>query len=98
MRRRSVVSHSVTPWTVALRLYLPMGFLQEKLPLGCDFLLQDILTPEIKPESPALAGGCFTWCHLGSLKGNCPHESEWDGVRNGGKAKLELKAFIIDVL
>ena len=69
----SVVSHSVTPWTVAYRSPLPMGFPRQEYwgvlpfpPPG------DLPNPGIEPvslTSPALAGGFFNLCyHLGSPK------------------------------
>ena len=64
----SVVADSVTPWTVALQAPVH-GILQERILCGLPFPSPgDLPDPEIKPESPALADGFFTCCHLGSLR------------------------------
>ena len=58
-----VVSHSATPWTVAHKVPLSMGFPRQ----GCwSWLpfpsLGDLPDPGSKPTSPVLAGGfCATW-------------------------------------
>ena len=51
----SVVSDSVTPWTIAHQVHLSMDFPGENTGMGCHFLLQGNLpNPGIKPGSPAL--------------------------------------------
>ena len=69
------------------------GVLQERILHGVPVPSPgDSLDPEIKPESPALAGGCFTWCHLGSLKRELT--APWvdkDEIENGGTQDWSLK-------
>ena len=49
------------PWTIALQAPLFMGFPSQEYWSGLSFLSPgDLPDPEIKPESPALAGGFFT--------------------------------------
>ena len=61
---RSVMSDSVTPWTVAHQAPLSMGFSRQKYWSGLPFPPPgDLLDPGIEPVSlvpPALAGGFFT--------------------------------------
>ena len=56
MRSRSVVSDSVTPWTVAHQAPLSMGFSGKNTGVGgLPFLSpRDLSDPGIKPGSPAL--------------------------------------------
>ena len=58
---RSVMSNSVTPWTVAHQALLSMGFPRQEywseLPFPSPGDLSDL---GIEPASPALAGGFFT--------------------------------------
>ena len=56
MRSRSVVSDSVTPWTVAHQAPLSMGFSGKNTGVGgLPFLSPgDLSDPGIKPGSPAL--------------------------------------------
>ena len=50
-----------TPWTIACQAPLSMGFSRQKYWSGLPFLPPgDLPDPEIKPKSPALAGGFFT--------------------------------------
>ena len=59
--RHAVVSDSVTPRTVALQAPLSMGFPRKKYRSELPFPSPgDIPNLEIKPESPALAGGFTT--------------------------------------
>ena len=51
----------VTPWTVAPQVPLSMGFPRQEYWSGLPFPSSgDLPDPEIKPMSPALAGGFFT--------------------------------------
>ena len=51
----------VTPWTVACQASLSMEFSRQEYWSGLPFpSLGDLPDPEIKPMSPALAGGFFT--------------------------------------
>ena len=51
----------VTPWTVACQAPLSVGFSRQEYWSGLSFPpLGDLPDPEIKPISPALAGGFFT--------------------------------------
>ena len=60
MFSRSVMSDSVTLWTVACQLPLSMGFPRQEYWNGLPFLSPgDLLHPRIKPGCPALAGGFF---------------------------------------
>ena len=59
----SVVSSSVTPWTVACQFPLSMGFSRQEYWSGLSCPPGDLPDPGIKPKSlmpPALAGGFFT--------------------------------------
>ena len=57
----SVMSNSVTPWTVACQAPLSMGFPRQEYWSGLPFSPPgDLPDPGIKPASPALAGGFFT--------------------------------------
>ena len=57
----SVVSDSVTPWTVANKALLSVEFSRQEYWSGMPFpSLGDLPNPGIKPESPALAGEFFT--------------------------------------
>ena len=62
--RRSVVSDSVTPWTVAYQAPLSVEFSRQEYWSGLPCPLpQDLPNPVIKPKSfmsPTLAGGLFT--------------------------------------
>ena len=50
-----------TPWTVAHKAPLPMGFPRQEYWSGLSFpSLGDLPDPGIKPTSPALGGGFFT--------------------------------------
>ena len=51
----------VTSWTVAIQAPLSMGFPRQESWSGLPFPSPgDLSDPEIKPASPALAGGFFT--------------------------------------
>ena len=55
MLSHSVVSDSVTLWTVALQALLSMEFSRQECSSGFPFpSLGDLLNPGIKPGSPAL--------------------------------------------
>ena len=57
----SITSNSVTPWTVARRTPLSTEFFRQEYWSGLPFPPPgDLPNPEIKPMSPALAGGFFT--------------------------------------
>ena len=57
----SVMSDSVTAWTVACQPPLSMGFPRQKYWSGLPYPPPgDLPQPGIKPTSPALAGGFFT--------------------------------------
>ena len=57
----SVMSNSVTPWTVACQAPLSMGFPRQEYWSGLPFSPPgDLPDPGIKPASPALAGDFFT--------------------------------------
>ena len=59
--RRSVVSDSVAPWTVAHQATLPMEFSRQEYWSELPFPIPgDLPNPGIKCMSPALAGGFFT--------------------------------------
>ena len=64
---RSVVSDSVTPWTVACEAPLSMGFPRQESWNGLPFqwIFRGSSQPRIEPVSPALAGGFFTTAPLG---------------------------------
>ena len=54
-------SSFVTPWTVALKAPLPMGFSRQEDWSGLSFPPPgDLPNPGINPASPAWAGGLFT--------------------------------------
>ena len=58
---RSVMSDSVTPWTVACQAPLSMEFSRQKHRHWLPFLSPgDLPDPGIKPMFPALAGRFFT--------------------------------------
>ena len=63
MLSHSVVSNSMTPWTVALRLLAPWDSPGKNTGVDCHVLLQGGLpkprTEPGSPASPALAGGFF---------------------------------------
>ena len=63
--RHSVVSDSVTPWTIAGQAPLSMGFSRQEYWSGLSFPSpRDLPDGRIEPaslRSPALAGGFFTW-------------------------------------
>ena len=62
----SVVSNSVTPWTVA-RQALSVGFSRQEYWSGVPFpSLGDLPNPGIQPMTSALAGGFFTTESSGS--------------------------------
>ena len=62
----SVLSNSVTPWTVAHQAPLSMRFSRQEYQNGLPFPSPgDLLHPRIKPASPALAGNFFTTEPLG---------------------------------
>ena len=50
----SVVSDSMTPWTVACQVPLSMEFSRQEYWGGCHSLLQGLLKPGSKPRCPAL--------------------------------------------
>ena len=55
------MSDSATPWTVAQKAPLSMGFPRQEYSSGLPFLSPgDLPNSRIKPASPALAGGFFT--------------------------------------
>ena len=57
----SIVSVSVTPWTVAHQAPLSMGFSRQVYRSGLPFPSPgDLPDPGIEPVSPVLAGGFFT--------------------------------------
>ena len=57
----SVVSNSVTPWTVAHQAPPSMGFSRQEYWSGLPCPPSgDLPNPGVKPVSPALAGGFFT--------------------------------------
>ena len=57
----SVVSNSVTPWTVARQAPRSMGFPRQEHWSGVPFPSPgDLPDPGIEPASPVLAGGFFT--------------------------------------
>ena len=63
----SVMSDSVTPWTVAHQGPLTTGFSRQEYWSGLPFPSPgDPPDPGIEPASPALAGGFFTTEHQGS--------------------------------
>ena len=72
---RSVVSDSVTPWTVACQAPLSMGFSRQESWSGLPFPPPvDLPNPGPKPRSPALAGRFFTTEPPGKFildAGNC---------------------------
>ena len=56
----SVVSDSVTPWTVACQAPLSVGFPRQEYWSGLPFPSPGDLThPGIEPTSPGLTGGLF---------------------------------------
>ena len=58
---RSVVSDSATPWTVAYRAPLSMGFSRQRYWSGLPFPSpEDLSDPGIKPRSTCTALRCFT--------------------------------------
>ena len=68
---RSVVSDSVTPWTVACRVPLSMGFSRQEYWSGAPVPSPgDLPEPGTEPSSPALAGGFFT----AEPSDNIPHD------------------------
>ena len=63
----SVMSDSVTPWTVAHQAPPSMEFSRLDYWSGLPFPSPgDLPDPGIEPISPASAGRFFTLCHLGS--------------------------------
>ena len=62
----SVLSDSVTPWTVARRAPLYEGFSSPEAGCQCPYP-GDLLDPGIKPTSSALAGRLFTTEPRGKL-------------------------------
>ena len=57
----------VTPWTTACQAPLSLGFPRQEYSCGLPFPFPRYLpNPEIKPESPALAGKFFTASHWGN--------------------------------
>jgi len=50
----------VTPWTIACKPPLSMGFPRQEYWSWLPFPFPGDLDPGIEPESPALAGGFFT--------------------------------------
>ena len=73
MLNRSVMSDSVTPWTVAHQASLSMEFFRQEYWSGLPFPpSRDLPDPGIKPtslESPALAGRFFTTCATWEAQG-----------------------------
>ena len=57
---RSVMSDSVTKWTVAHQAPLPMGFSRQEYCVGCHSLLQGIFPPRDGTWVSRIAGKCFT--------------------------------------
>ena len=69
MLSHSVVSDSVTLWTVAHQPPLPWDFSSKNIGVGCHFLLQDDFpNPGIEPTSPALQVDSLPLSHWGSSK------------------------------
>ena len=67
MLSHSVVSDSVTPWTVALQAPLSMGFPNQEYWSGLSFSPpRELSDPGIEPASPALAGRFSTLSHQGN--------------------------------
>ena len=63
---RSVLSASVTPWTVGRQVPLSMEFSRQEYWSGFPFSSPgDLPDPGIEPVSPTLAGGFLTPSHLG---------------------------------
>ena len=63
----SVMSNSMTPWTVAHQAPLPMEFSRQEYWSGLPFPSPgDIPNPGIKPLSPALQVGSLPLSHLGN--------------------------------
>ena len=58
----SVVSNTVTPWTVACQASLTMRFSSKKTEVGCHFLLQGIFPT----QGLNLHLLCLLQCHQGS--------------------------------
>ena len=57
----SVVTNSVTPWTVACQVPLSLGFSRQEYWTGLPFPTPgDLPNPGIKPASTTLAGRSFT--------------------------------------
>ena len=58
---RSVVSDSATPWTVDRQVPLSVGFSRQEYWSGLALPSPgDLPHPEMEPESPCVAGECFT--------------------------------------
>ena len=68
----SLVSDSVSPWTVACQAPLPMGFFRQEYWIGLPFSSPgDFLDPGIEPTSPAspaLQADSLPLSHMGSPK------------------------------
>ena len=65
---RSVVSDSVTPWTLVLQAPLSMGFSNKNTGVGCHFLLRGVFPTQ--GSNPALLSGrevLYHLSHWGSL-------------------------------
>jgi len=59
----------VTPWTIAHKALLSMGFPRQEYWSGLPFPSPgDLPDPGIKPMPPALAGGFFTTEPLGKVR------------------------------
>ena len=83
VRSRSVLSNSVTPWTIARWAPLCMEFSRQEYWSGLPFPTPgDLPNPEIEPMSvvsPVLAGRFFTMSHLEAYTQT---QSQWQA--NGG--------------
>ena len=83
MLSRSVMSDSVTPWTVAHQAPLSMGFPRQEYWSGLPFPPPgDLPNPGIEPISPELADGFYT---------TEPHQSTY--LHSNEKISLYLAMF-----
>ena len=65
----SVMSNSVTPWTVTHQAPLSMGFSRQEFWSGCHALLQGIFQPRDRTQVSCIAGRFFTiWATREDLK------------------------------
>ena len=58
--RKVMINSFATPWTVACQATLSMGLLRQGYYTGLPCPPGDLPSPEIKPQSLALAGGFLT--------------------------------------